>query len=40
MFSNNQVVMNYRNFVYTGNLNELIQVIMSDVFRLTYDLHL
>lgn len=38
MFSNDQVNMTYRNFSYTGNLNELVGVILSDVYALTHDI--
>lgn len=38
MFSNDRVTMKYRDFVYTGNLNELMDVILSDIFRLTHNL--
>lgn len=30
--------MTYRNLNYTGNLNELVEVILSDIFALTKNL--
>ena len=35
MFSNEQVTIDYNYYTYTGNLNELIEVILTDVFMLT-----
>lgn len=35
MFSNKKVTMTYNEYNYTGNLNELTEVILSDVFTLT-----
>ena len=35
MFSNSKMQILYQNHTYFGNLNELVEVILSDVFMLT-----
>jgi hypothetical protein len=35
MFSNDQLMINYQGRNYTGNLNELVEVILSEVYTLT-----